>query len=106
EQETANNSMPRQSSPRQNHETSNTCVLPGWHKSHPGAELPFNNRISGMIMDGLEVFSLDPKTLHTGNAFKLTGDIAHQIFDEFGVFVSTFGNVLFVVAFEQSPKLA
>ena len=57
-----------------------------------------------MVVDGLEILGGDFVSHHAGLALQHHRHVPHQVFDEFGVLVGVFGDVLLVGPLEQSPK--
>lgn len=56
-------------------------------------------------MNRLEVFCFYRVVGYAGQARDASRHIAHEVFNKFGVVVRPFGNVFFVGALEQTPKL-
>ncbi len=66
----------------------------------------FDESVGGVIVNRFEVFRIDPVSQNAIVGVQLTGHVANQILDEFGVLVGVFRNVFFVAALESTPKLA
>ena len=58
-----------------------------------------------MVVDRFEVFRFDDIGVDTRFGVEAGGDVAHHVFDEFGVVVGAFGDVFFVRALEQAVQL-
>ena len=56
-------------------------------------------RIGAVVVDGFEVFGADRIPGDIVIFFQFFGDVAHDVFDEFGIGKRGFGDVLFVHAF-------
>src|SRR5665213_772195 len=65
-----------------------------------------DQRVRGMIMDGLEILALDHVRLHALVAVQPHGDVAHHVLDELGIVIGALGHVLLVRPLENAPQLA
>ncbi len=59
-----------------------------------------------MVVDGFKILRFHGVGGHALIALQRHGDIAHQVFDEFGMVVGALGDVLFVGPLEQAPEFA
>ena len=66
----------------------------------------FYTGVSVVIVDTLEVFGFDLVPCDMRVGVEAGGDVTNQIFDEHGVFIGPFGDVLFIRAFEQGLEFA
>src|SRR3569832_812595 len=67
-----------------------------------GADL----RVSGMNVDGLEIFAFDGIGENARVGIQTRSDVAHHVFDELGILIGALGDVLLVRAFNETEYLA
>ncbi len=67
------------------------------------SSLSFSIRgVSRVIVDGLEVFALPPRSAHAVFVVHPDGDVADDVFDELRVLVGALGDVFLVGALEDA----
>ncbi len=66
----------------------------------------FDDSVGGVVVDGFEVFGGDAVGLDARVGIEARGDVAHDVFDEFGVFVGALGDVFFVRPLQRRPDFA
>ena len=66
----------------------------------------FDDGVGGVVVDGFEVFGGDAVGLDARVGIQAGSDVAHDVFDEFGVFVGALGDVFFVRPLQRRPDFA
>ena len=66
----------------------------------------FDDGVGGVVVDGFKVFGGDAVRLDARVGVQAGGDVAHDVFDEFRVFVGALGDVFFVRPFQRRPDFA